>query len=318
MNNNKPRETPDMTQARTAPGTALALALSFATASAPLQARLLALYDDGAGDLPQDQPWLAFLKFPLRQDVPLEGLPGTGVRVDSGADGPSGQSGFTTHLLVPPFPTIPKNPFFPALDPIAGFTLSFELQLHAEAHTSADRAGFSVLLLGHDRRGIELGFWQDEIWAQDERFRHAEGAPADTISAEVLYELTIQGIDYWLTADGTRLLDGTTRDYTAASPIPDPYEVGDLVFLGDDTGSAWADYTLGRVALRTRRRPPEGGRNPAPAVPTPPVWSLLLTAALAGRARAAGGDTAPHPAARTSSATRRCAFHHKDHPETKP
>lgn len=28
------------------------------------------------------------------------------------------------------------------------------------------RAGYSVILLGHDAKGIELGFWTNEIWAQ--------------------------------------------------------------------------------------------------------------------------------------------------------
>ena len=44
-----------------------------------------------------------------------------------------------------------------------GFTVLFTLQLESESHTTDNRAGLSVIVLGEDRRGIELGFWTGTV-----------------------------------------------------------------------------------------------------------------------------------------------------------
>ena len=237
------------------------------------------LYDGGSADRPQDQPWLTyFYDFLTGADPGTATVPG-GVAMDSTGE-PGDSAGFFNHdvgiSLFPPAITWPlKNPAFPALDPAAGFRLGFELLIRDEDHGSNDRAGFSVILLGDDRRGIELGFWENAIWAQDgPAFTRAESAAFDTTSAGVLYELTILGLDYVLTADGTAILAGGVRDYTPAAPFPDPYDVPNMLFLGDDTGSAGADVTLGRITLAT---------GPF-AAPAPAPW-LLLTGGLLWLAR---------------------------------
>ncbi|NJR49356.1 MAG: hypothetical protein HC780_07050 [Leptolyngbyaceae cyanobacterium CSU_1_3] len=59
-----------------------------------------------------------------------------------------------------------------ALNRTRGYTLGFNVQLLSEDHSSNDRAGFSVIALGSDKRGIELGLWTNStqktgsIWAQ--------------------------------------------------------------------------------------------------------------------------------------------------------
>ena len=66
----------------------------------------------------------------------------------------------------------------PSDDPSAGFTLRFDLAIDQENHDGAldlngdgqaDEAGFTVLLLGSDARGIAINFWQDRIWASGEQ-----------------------------------------------------------------------------------------------------------------------------------------------------
>jgi hypothetical protein len=96
----------------------------------------------------------------------------------------------------------------PALDRAAGYALSFSVQLVAERHIDSDkdgdgvgdRAGFSVIALSSDTQGIELGFWPDQVWAQEQGateppagtlFTHAESAPFDTMSALVTYTLMV-------------------------------------------------------------------------------------------------------------------------------
>ena len=44
--------------------------------------------------------------------------------------------------------------------------LDTALKLLSETHSTNDRAGLSLIVLSSDLRGIELGFWTNEIWAQ--------------------------------------------------------------------------------------------------------------------------------------------------------
>jgi hypothetical protein len=126
----------------------------------------------------------------------------------------------------------------------------------AESHISNDRAGFSLLVTSSDKRGIELGFWENEIWAQEggssQPFTHAEGAAFTTTTDLVEYRLSVLGNSYTLAANGSTVLAGLLRDYTAAPspPLPvNPYKTANLIFLGDDTSAAQARIKLRGVAV---------------------------------------------------------------------
>jgi hypothetical protein len=121
-----------------------------------------------------------------------------------------------------------------------------------------DRAGFSVIALSSDTRGIELGFWMDQVWAQEDGaaeppggslFTRAEHAPLDTTSRLVAYTLAVRGDSYVLSADGGLVLSGRLRDYTRFEGPVNPYRTPSFIFLGDDTGSARAQIRLAYVAL---------------------------------------------------------------------
>lgn len=153
----------------------------------------------------------------------------------------------------------PKNPAFPSLDRNAGFRLTFELDVHLESHSSNDRAGFSVILLAGDLQGIELGFWDDTIFAQSgSSFTHAEEVSYAS-PVETKFDLLILGDLYQLSANGTAILSGALRDYSSFGL---PYNLPNYLFLGDDTSSAGADVTLGDIAL-------------TPGVPEPGEWALV-------------------------------------------
>jgi hypothetical protein len=77
---------------------------------------------------------------------------------------------------------------------------------------NATRAGYSFILLGHDAKGIELGFWSNEIWAQNPNFTHAESISIDT-TVERNYTLQIIDEQYKLLDGKNTLLSGTLRDY---------------------------------------------------------------------------------------------------------
>ena len=139
------------------------------------------------------------------------------------------------------------------LDRAAGYQLVFAAQLLTETHASPHRAGFSLIALSSDRLGIELGFWMDQVWAQEggqppQLFTHAEGAALDA-SALITYTLRVQGDRYALSAGATPVLAGALRDYTAFTGFPDVYETPNFLFLGDDTSSARGAVRLSYVAL---------------------------------------------------------------------
>lgn len=187
---------------------------------------------------------------------------------------------------------------FPTLDRNAGFVFSFSIQVVDETRISGadknndgkdDRAGFSVTVLGSDRKGIELGFWKDRIWAQEDGttqanpslepdtannnaltfFTQAEGVDFNTTSL-VNYDLAIQANSYTLFANGNSILTGKVRDYTAFVPpvytvetfpfttqvtLPDPYELPNFIFFGDGTPTAGAQVKITSVSLETNTPP---------------------------------------------------------------
>jgi len=140
------------------------------------------------------------------------------------------------------------------LDSADGFRLSFSVSLASESHGSADRAGFSVIVLDSVGRGLELGFWANEVWAQNAGFTHGEGASWDT-SGFTDYDLVFSGATYALLADGAPLLSGALRDYSAFGA---PYTLSNFLFFGDDTSSARAEVTLASVSLTGVPEPATG------------------------------------------------------------
>lgn len=132
-----------------------------------------------------------------------------------------------------------------------GFNLVLRLQLPAETHVRQDRAGFSVIVLAADRRGVELGFWTNLVFAQNDAplFTHGEEAAHDFAAGFTDLVLSLRGERYTLFADGAPLLAGPVRDYTAFSGFPDVYETPSFLFLGDNTTSAAAEVVLASVIL---------------------------------------------------------------------
>src|SRR4029078_6070884 len=114
------------------------------------------------------------------------------------------------------------------LDVDTGFTIGFTVKINSESHISNDRAGFSLIALSDDPtpKGIELGFWTNEVWAQNAGFTHGESSGLfDTTTGLIDYELLVQGSAYQLRADSIQILSGALRNYTAFSGGP-PFNTG--------------------------------------------------------------------------------------------
>jgi hypothetical protein len=187
------------------------------------------LYDSALGSAPDAQGWLSYGAFPPGVYYASSNM---GTTLDTTASNGI-SAGFNNYdaLLAAPL-----NPAFPSLDRTAGFVVAIHLRITSEAHSNANRAGFSLLALAGDLKGIELGFWTDRVWTQSgPGFTHAEEALLDTTAAFRLYELLVLGGSYALYADGALLLSGPVRDYSSFGL---PYDRPSLVFLGDNTSSA--------------------------------------------------------------------------------
>lgn len=140
------------------------------------------------------------------------------------------------------------------LDRQLGYNVQFTIQVGEEEHRGSHRAGYSVIILSDDLLGLELGFWENEIWVQEggtgaDLFTHAEGVPFDTTAGLITYELAVLNEAYTLSADGTTLLSGALRDYTAFDGFPDVYESPGLLFLGDNTRRGAAKTAVSYAAI---------------------------------------------------------------------
>ena len=208
------------------------------------------LFDASLGTPPDQQGW-AFVSLPLAL---TEVVADSAVQLNT-LIASSELSGFSRLAPTP-------------LDRTAGFRVSFTLQLHEEAHKNPDRAGLSIVVLGADKHGLELAFWTDRVWAQNDAplFTHGEEALFNTTASFVNYELAIGANTYTLRAEGLELLSGRVRDYTPFVGPLDPYETPNFLFVGDDTTSAKASFSLRRVdVLTTEPEPPHLSFNPPKA-----------------------------------------------------
>ena len=160
-----------------------------------------------------------------------------------------------------------------ALDTQTGFDLSFSLQLLSETHTSPNRAGYTLVMVGADAtKALELDFWVGNIWAQKydasqpDRFVHDIDVGFNTTAAPTPYTLAVRQQQFTLSAGGTALLSGALRDYTAGGL---PYTAPNFLFLGDNSSRGTSISQLGLVSL-----------SPVPE----PSAALLLALGLAGLA----------------------------------
>ena len=225
---------------------ALALALASALlALAPLAALAsTTLYDPALGSLPSAQGWL-----PLALGAPASQSLGGGVyALDTSGAGVSIWGNARSSPLL--------------LDTQAGFEIAFSLQLLAETHSSPNRAGYTLLMVGAQAtRALELGFWADHIWAQRydgsqaDRFVHDLDAAFDTTAALASFSLVVQQQQFTLSANGTPLLSGALRDYTLGGF---PYTTPNLLFLGDNSSRGNSISRLGAVSLSPVPEPGAG------------------------------------------------------------
>jgi hypothetical protein len=241
------------------------------SASSAITLGATSLYTYTLGTAPAAQGQLDFATFNdgdpfgfLNLPIATEVVSSDGTLVDTTAapDIYAGYSNRLPSLSDPPF----VDPSFPGLDNVAGYSISFNLEMLAETRTNENRAAFSLLAVSADTtQAIEIGFQRltettGNIFAQEggtspNLFTAAENVSFNTNEA-TQYTLNVLGSSYELFAnDGTvPILSGNLRNYTAfepSLPVPDPYELPSYIYLGDNTTSAKGTFVLSDVAVST-------------------------------------------------------------------
>ena len=215
------------------------------------------LYDSSLDTTPGSQGWIAVI-----DSNSSESASGGVLELDTSAN-QNDQSGYFSES---PFDGDFQHPNMPELDLSAGFTIRFDVQIISETHASRDdnndgkfdRAGFSLITISENLRGLELAFFEDRIWAYADAtegtnslFTQAEGVDFNTKAALTTYDLTFHSTGYELFAAGNSILTGDLRNYnpSGVDPLLDPYDNPSFLFFGDDTSSASSISRIGTVQV---------------------------------------------------------------------
>jgi hypothetical protein len=240
----------------------------------------LILYDANSGDIPSSS-LMRFTDFPPGT-ASLTFADGATI-LDTTISGKDTYAGWVSN------PT--TTPSFPTLNSTTGVQVNFTLHVESETHGNSNRAGFSMIILDQDAKGIELSFWEDQIWVQSDDtsgglFKHGEGAAFTTTAGMTNYQLTFAGDIYTLTANSEPLLSGPLRDYSKFDGFPDPYETPNVLFLGDDTTSSQARVKLQFISVTgAEPRTPTATSTTASTTPLPTATpTVKKTSTPVGRA----------------------------------
>ena len=235
---------------------AIALAAGLLAVAGPVWAAETVLYQSNGLTAPQQQGFLQYFSDDFQN---YTAVTPAGTTLDT-SSGNAIRAGYSSHSPVTPGPLV--NAAFPTLDRSAGFDVQMDLRLIAQVNDGTngpDRAGLSVIVLGSDARGVELGFRGNQIFAQNDGsggttlFTQGESTVYDTTAGVTRYDLSLAGNNYTLSANGLPLLTGPVRDYSASPnppfPAANPYTLSSFLFLGDDTTSARASSELSRLSI---------------------------------------------------------------------
>jgi hypothetical protein len=244
-------------------GSALcSLQLKRANAISSVGGKTLILYDAASGAIPT-APFMNFTDFPPGAASPTYSNKVT--VLDTTTSGNSTYAGWISNGTT--------ATGFPILDRTTGFQFDFTLQVDSESHANNNRSGFSIIILSDDSKGIELAFWENEIWAQNDDttgglFRHGEGTLFATTMSLINYQVIVVNDTYALNANNKFILTGPLRDYSKFDGFPDPYETPNFIFLGDDTTSAHTRIRLSFVSITGTERPtPTSSSSSNSAIP---------------------------------------------------
>lgn len=217
------------------------------------------IYDGAAGTTPNSYTSTPYLNFGNIGGTQTASGGVTNLDTSSSESIRAGYANYNNSGLV--------NSLFPVLDNNAGYTLSFTIKVNSQTNNGSNgdyRAGFSAIVLGSDKKGIELGFRNpntkfaniSDIFSQNSAAFNTPGERNASLGGILsnlnTYNLTVLGNGYTLTNGGNTLLSGLLRDYTGAvGLLTDVYRTPNFIFLGDNTTSAGANVDIQSITLTT-------------------------------------------------------------------
>lgn len=252
--------------------TGIAVAFTLTVGASCAEAATFTLYN-GSG-LPANQGWLTpgAVNSSGVPVTPSQTIVSGGVQVNTSANNAK-YSGYTNYN---PLNSSFINPTFPTLDQNSGYSIFFNASLNTTTDASDTRATFNVIAIGANNQGIELGFDANRIFAQNNNFTRGETTGNFNTSANVNYELRVQGNNYQLFANNSSILTGSLRNYQfnpMANNPPlgfNPYQIPSFLFFGDNTGQAFGKFTLRSASVNTPSLPLTANRASV-AEPSSPV-----------------------------------------------
>ena len=216
----------------------------------------ITLYDGSSGVTPNNvaNPYLAFAGLGSTQSA-NGGV--TTLNTSANQQILAGYSNYNPNL------TSFVNPLFPILNRNAGYTLSFTMKLNSQTNNNPNLAGFNALILGSDKKGIEIGFKQSDIFAYNNSANLQAGERSTNLTGLIstlnTYNLNILGNNYTLKNNSNTLLTGLLRDYTGVvnpnNPLTYVYGTSNFLFLGDDKSTIGASVDIKNISLTTANTP---------------------------------------------------------------
>lgn len=195
-----------------------------------------------------------------------------GIQVDSNGIGLNGKTAeYSGYSNYNPLTGNFVNSNFPNLARNIGYSVFFKMALDTindfSDTNNNNRAAFSITAISSDLQGIEIGFDQEQIFAQNSNFQQV-AAETQSFNTNIFtnYQLVISGNTYNLLANSgsgfASVINGSLRSYNfnpASSNPPlglfNPYQISNFLFLGDNTGQAHATFTLGETSVESASVP---------------------------------------------------------------
>jgi hypothetical protein len=235
--------------------TTLFAAALLLVSAVPVLSQTTTLYDGTSNVTPDSSPWGWTFA-------------GIGTVTPPGGTGATKLDTTANDLFQAGYATIAPGGLYRTL----GYNVRFDIKVVSENHSNpsadknadslADRSGVSVIVLGNDKKGVELAFWQTNVWTQSDTFLHSlsEDATFNTTAAGtgiaglISYNLVVGGNSYSLFANGgvSPILTGSLHDYSAS---PNPYQTPNFLFVGDDTTSARGSFQFSRFDVTSAPEP---------------------------------------------------------------
>ena len=140
------------------------------------------------------------------------------------------------------------------LDQNLGYTLDFSLTIEEIYVDDSDSSGLSLILIGDNGYGIEIGWTDSEILSRSSNLTVSDRSQFETIDSGE-YSIEVFNDQYTFSVNDKELLSGDLEKYdfspALAQPILpfNPYNAKNFIFLGDNSDTGVSKFTIEDISL---------------------------------------------------------------------